>query len=80
MRAAQMDGTVKPGTDMSAVLSVVAAVTHQSDTHLAAGVQMPDPILDYATPEQRLKWFQRGLDTGNFNDCDTFSAEAAGKL
>jgi hypothetical protein len=80
MRAAQMDGTVKPGADLSAVLSAVAAVTHRSDTHLAAGVQMPDPILDYATPEQRQKWFQRGLDTGNFNDCDTFKAEAAGKL
>ncbi|MGH8142903.1 MAG: neutral zinc metallopeptidase [Steroidobacteraceae bacterium] len=80
IRTAQMDGTIKSGADMSAAMSVVATVTHQRDTHLAAGVQMPDPVLDYATPQQRTKWFQRGLDTGNFNDCDTFGAQAAGKL
>ncbi len=80
VRSAQMDGIIKPGVDISAALSAVAAVTHARDTHQAAGVGMPDPVLDYATPAQRLKWFQRGLDTGSFNDCDTFGAQSAGKL
>jgi predicted metalloprotease len=78
-RAAQKDGTIKAG-DMSAALATVAAVSHQRDTHLSAGEQMPDPIMDYVTPAQRLKWFQQGLDSGNFNDCDTFNAQAQGKL
>jgi predicted metalloprotease len=75
-RAAQKDGTIKAGGDISAALATVAAVSHQRDTHLSAGEQMPDPIMDYATPAQRLKWFQQGLDSGNFNDCDTFDARA----
>jgi len=41
---------------------------------------MVDPLLTYGTPALRLKWLQRGLNSGRFNDCDTFSAEAQGKL
>jgi len=80
VHAAQMDGTIKSGAGVAAALSAVSDLTHQHDTHLASGVEMPDPVLDYGTAAQRLKWFQRGMDSGNFNDCDTFGARAAGKL
>ncbi|HEX4024762.1 MAG TPA: neutral zinc metallopeptidase [Steroidobacteraceae bacterium] len=80
MHAAQMDGTIKPGADVSAALSAVAAVSRRLDTHRPSGVEMPDPVMGYASAAQRLKWFRQGLDTGSFNDCDTFKAEAAGTL
>lgn len=71
---------VKAVADADAVLSAVGAVSASWQSHLASGEIMVDPLLTYGTPALRLKWFQRGLDSGRFNDCDTFSAEAAGKL
>ncbi|HTT04387.1 MAG TPA: neutral zinc metallopeptidase [Steroidobacteraceae bacterium] len=66
--------------DASAALQAVASVTQALQAHLKSGEVMPDPVQTYLTPAQRLEWFQRGLGSGNFADCDTFSAEAAGKL
>lgn len=80
VRSALMHGQIKPGANVAATLDAVAAVSHERDTHLAGGQQMPDPVLDYGTAAQRLKWFQRGLNSGRFNDCDTFGAQAAGTL
>jgi uncharacterized protein len=80
MRWAVNHQVVKPVTDAEAVLSAVSAVSTAWQSHLAAGETMVDPLLTYGTPTQRLKWFERGRDSGRFNDCDTFSAGAAGKL
>jgi uncharacterized protein len=80
VRSAVMHGKLKPIADPAAVLSAVSSVTQQHEAHLAQGETMVDPLLTYGTVAQRLKWFQRGMDGGRFNDCDTFSAEAAGKL
>lgn len=66
--------------DPSVALQAVASVTQALQAHLKSGEVMPDPLQTYLTPAQRLSWFQRGLSSGNFVDCDTFSAEAAGKL
>jgi uncharacterized protein len=66
--------------DPAAALDAVAASSRELQAHLPKGAVMVDPIQTYGTAAQRLKWFQRGEDTGNFNDCDTFSAEAAGTL
>ncbi len=71
---------VKPVTDANAILGVVSAVSSAWQSHLTSAERMVDPLLTYGTPAQRLKWFVRGRDSGSFNDCDTFSAEAAGKL
>jgi len=70
---------IAPG-DASAALQAVASVTQAAQQHLKHGEVMPDPVQTYATPAQRLSWFQHGLSSGNFADCDTFRAEAAGKL
>jgi hypothetical protein len=66
--------------DPSAALQAVATVTQAAQAHLRGGEVMPDPVQTYMTAAQRLSWFQRGLTSGNFAECDTFSAEAAGKL
>lgn len=66
--------------DPSVALQAVASVTQAAQAHLKSGEVMPDPVQTYGTPAQRLSWFQRGLSTGAFTACDTFSAEAAGKL
>jgi hypothetical protein len=66
--------------DASVALQAVASVSAATQSHLQRGDVMPDPLQTYVMPAQRLQWFQRGLSTGNFSACDTFSAEAAGKL
>ncbi len=65
--------------DVDATLGEVATISQTRRSHLAAGQQMLDP-LTHGTAAQRAKWFRRGLDSGRFNDCDTFGAEAAGAL
>lgn len=66
--------------DVPVALQAVASVTGAAQSHLRRGEVMPDPVQSYLMPAQRLEWFQRGLSSGNFAACDTFSAEAAGKL
>jgi predicted metalloprotease len=46
---------------------------------LARAAVLPDPFT-HGTAEQRHRWFGRGANGGTMNSCDTFSAEAAGKL
>jgi uncharacterized protein len=80
MRWAIAHHLVRPVTDAEPVLSAVSTVSSSWQSHLASSETMVDPLLTYGTPALRLKWFERGRDSGAFNDCDTFSAEAAGKL
>ncbi len=80
LRWAVLHADLQPVADAAAALEAVSAVAQERAAHLSAGETMVDPLLTYATPAQRLKWFERGMDTGRFNACDTFSAEAAGKL
>lgn len=77
MRSALLRRQIRSISDPSAALESVSSV---SQARLASGKTMVDPLLTYGTPALRLKWFQRGLDSGHFNDCNTFGAEAAGKL
>jgi hypothetical protein len=73
-------GVIHPGRPLSAVLDAVAALSQAANTHLPPGAQAPDPVLTYGTAPQRLAWLQRGIDGGSINQCDTFGAEASGKL
>jgi len=76
---ARSQGTVSGAIDIDAMLASVAAATQEQQSLLTHGQQVIDP-LSHGSEEQRSKWFRRGLDTGSFNDCDTFGAEAAGQL
>jgi predicted metalloprotease len=78
-RAASTAGELGPSGDIAPALAAVAAVGAAQPAHRAAGPEVLDP-LTHATEPQRLKWFRRGFDSGQFNDCDTFGAAAAGTL
>jgi uncharacterized protein len=80
LRSAVARHEVKAVSDPGAVLDAVSAVSSAWQSHLSPGETMDDPLLTYGTAAQRLQWFERGRDSGRFNDCDTFSAGAAGKL
>ena len=80
LRSALMHGQIKSVADPAAALDAISSISRARQAHLALGETMVDPLLTYGTSALRLKWFQRGLDSGRFNDCDTFRAEAAGKL
>jgi predicted metalloprotease len=79
MRWAVANGTLTSTADGSALLQSVAAVSQQWQAHLHTGEQMLDPLL-HGSADQRRKWLQRGWNSGQFNDCDTFGAVAAGNL
>ena len=73
-------GVLHLGRPLSAVLDAAAAVSQSANSHLPPGTQTADPVLTYGTAPQRLGWLQRGIDGSSINQCDTFGAEAAGKL
>jgi predicted metalloprotease len=39
------------------------------------GYAVPDSFT-HGSSEQRMRWFQRGLRSGNVDDCNTFDAQA----
>jgi predicted metalloprotease len=79
LRWAQQRRTIVPPADFDAVLDAVAASSQWQHAQLRPGELVLDP-LTHGTAVARLKWLHVGLDSGDFNACDTFGAEAAGKL
>lgn len=79
MHWAKANGTLEPPADDSVTLEAIAAASQKMQSHLSTGEEMLDPLTQ-GSAEQRRRWFRRGLDSGQFNQCDTFGAEAAGKL
>jgi uncharacterized protein len=73
-------GVIHPGRPLAAAMDAAAAVSQAANAHLPPGAQAPDPVFTYGTAPQRLAWLQRGIDGGDINQCDTFGAQAAGKL
>ncbi len=72
-------GSLGAPLDPAALLDTVAAISPRSDASPNVPGQRLDPFT-HGTPAQRLKWLRVGLDGGDFNACDTFGAEAAGRL
>ena len=56
--------------DMEQGLRAAAAI---GDDRLTKGRVTPDAFT-HGTSQQRMTWFRRGLETGDVNQCDTFSA------
>lgn len=77
LRSAAKRGLITLPADISMLLDDMATFGREWQTKLPAGQVMPDP-LDQGSAAQRLKWVRRGMDSGNFNDCDTFGIEPAG--
>jgi len=73
LRWAHANGTIQLPTDLAAMLAATAVAEKAR-----AGQQALDPLSE-GTAALRLNWVDRGLK-GQFNDCDTFGAEAKGTL
>jgi predicted metalloprotease len=64
---------------LSTVLTALASDSKQRAAKLGPEVLVPDPM-DTGTFAQRVRWTQRGFESGNFEECDTFGAAGRGEL
>lgn len=79
MHWAVAQGSQRSPADAAGLLQSIARTSQAAQSHLGPGQEILDP-LGQGSPQQRLEWFHHGMDSGQFNDCDTFAAEAAGRL
>jgi len=59
--------------DVEEALGAAAAVGDDRLQRQSAGRVAPETFT-HGSSEQRVRWFKRGLTSGNLRDCDTFSA------
>ncbi len=60
--------------DVEAALNAASAVGDDRMQRQVQGTVVPDAFT-HGSSAQRVRWFKRGLQTGNLGQCDTFSAE-----
>jgi len=70
--AQQVDGLLDPG-DMEEALNAARQIGDDTLQRRAGRVPQPHTFT-HGTSAQRSSWFQRGFDSGQMRDCDTFSA------
>lgn len=63
---------LEPG-DLEHALNAASAVGDDTLQRQHQGRIVPDSFT-HGSAAQRMRWFQRGFDSGNMRDCDTFSA------
>ena len=61
--------------DIEEALNAAAAVGDDRLQRESRGAVVPDAFT-HGTSEQRVRWFRKGLETGDFSQGDTFSARA----
>ena len=71
--AAQRRGVLEPG-DVDEALNAASAIGDDRMQQQARGRVAPDSFT-HGSSAQRVSWFRRGLDSGQLQACDTFSAE-----
>lgn len=72
-RAAQERfGSLEPG-DIAEAMNAAAQIGDDT-LQRNAGQRVRPHTFTHGTSEQRQRWFARGLESGDLNDCDTFSA------
>jgi uncharacterized protein len=64
---------LEPG-DLEEALNAASAIGDDRLQRRSQGYVVPDSFT-HGTSEQRARWFQRGFETGDFKQGDTFSAE-----
>jgi len=69
--AQKMKHILQPG-DLEAALRAANAIGDDRLQKQARGYVVPDSFT-HGTSEQRIRWFRRGFDTGDFEQRDTFS-------
>jgi predicted metalloprotease len=69
--AGQTAAILEPG-DVEEALGAASAVGDDRLQRRAGGQVVPDSFT-HGTSEQRMRWFRRGLDSGELEACDTFN-------
>jgi predicted metalloprotease len=71
---AQQKGILEPG-DIEEALGAASAVGDDRLQREGQGYVIPDSFT-HGTSEQRIRWFRRGLESGDLREGDTFSAKS----
>nr|WP_316655145.1 neutral zinc metallopeptidase [uncultured Gellertiella sp.] len=66
-------GIVEPG-DMESALNAAKQIGDDTLQKRSQGYVVPDSF-NHGTSAQRMRWLKRGYDTGDLNQCDTFSGK-----
>ena len=72
-RADSMKHILEPG-EIEQALTAASAIGDDRLQKKARGYAVPETFT-HGSSEQRVRWFRRGIETGNMNQCDTFSAQ-----
>lgn len=75
-RTAQEARQILEAGDIEEALGAAAAIGDDRLQRRARGYVTPDSFT-HGTSEQRTRWFERGMRTGDIDTCDTFAAEGA---
>ena len=70
-RTDNMANILDPG-DLQAALTASAAIGDDRLQQQAQGHIVPESFT-HGSSEQRMRWFKRGFDSGDFNQCNTFN-------
>ena len=71
-RTDTMKGVLEPG-DLEAALNAASAIGDDRLQQQAQGRIVPESFT-HGSSEQRVRWFKRGFETGDMNQCNTFKA------
>lgn len=71
-RTDSMADVLDPG-DLQAALTAASAIGDDRLQQQAQGRIVPESFT-HGSSEQRMRWFKRGFDSGDFNQCNTFNA------
>ncbi|MFV0370376.1 MAG: neutral zinc metallopeptidase [Azonexus sp.] len=71
-RTDSMANVLDPG-DLQAALTAASAIGDDRLQQQAQGRIVPESFT-HGSSEQRMRWFKRGFDSGDFNQCNTFNA------
>jgi predicted metalloprotease len=70
-RHAEAAGVLEPG-DAQEALDAASAIGDDTLQRNAGRAVVPDSFT-HGSSEQRMRWFQRGFETGSATACDTFA-------
>ena len=60
--------------DLESAIRTAQAIGDDTLQKQSQGMVVPDAFT-HGSAEQRMAWFTRGFESGNINQCDTFSAQ-----
>jgi len=70
---ANLDRKILEKGDVEAALKAASAIGDDALQRQAQGHVVPDSFT-HGTSEQRVRWFSRGIDSGQIAQCNTFEA------